>query len=576
MQTSFIHNNKLPLLLFILWGLVLYYNSINVPFYFDDLNNIENNSPVQINSLSIKALYEAATKSHIPTRPVSNITLAVNYYFSQFYVEGYHFLNITIHILNGFLLYILIALILKSSVLNTIYRQSNLVALCCALLWFSHPVNTQSVTYIIQRMNSLSALFYLLAFIFYIKARFSPSKPNQILFFIASAFVWLLALGSKENAVMLPFFIFLYEWYFVNDLNPSWLKRHMPYILGIVSLFILLALVYIGSNPVEHILAGYKGRDFTLLERLLTQPRIILHYISLFFYPHPSRLTLDYDFPLSHSLIDPPSTLLSIFFIFSILLLSIIISKKHRIISFSLLWFIGNLILESSFIPLEIIYEHRTYVPYMFLPLIPLHVFHKYVHYRYVVVIISCIILLLGYGTIERNSVWNNPEKFWEDNVRKSPRKPRPLSELGLVYLKKDKDDKAAICFQKSLGLDPDFADGHNNLGIIYAKNGEYDIAIDYFSKAIQMKPNRESGYRNLGKALFFLDRVEEAIPHLSKASRLNPRSLETHAYLGNAYMRTEKPEHAAVHFSIILNLEPNNATAKRQLNEALALTEKQ
>ena len=90
MTTYLTRHDKLPLLLFILWGLLLYSNSVNVPFYFDDLNNIENNSPIQINSLSVKNLYDAAIKSHIPTRPVSNITLAINYYFNQLYVQELH------------------------------------------------------------------------------------------------------------------------------------------------------------------------------------------------------------------------------------------------------------------------------------------------------------------------------------------------------------------------------------------------------------------------------------------------------------------------------------------------------
>ena len=573
-MTAFLtRHDKLPLLLFILWGLLLYSNSVNVPFYFDDLNNIENNSPIQINSLSVKNLYDAAIKSHIPTRPVSNITLAINYYFNQLYVQEYHFINIAIHILNGFLLYTLITSILTSTALKGLYRQPNLIALCCALLWFSHPVNTQSVTYIIQRMNSLSAMFFLLAFILYIKARHSLSKSNQLLFFVGSVFVWLLALGSKENAVMLPFFIFLYEWYFINGLDPSWLKRHVPYVLGILSLFVIIALVYIGANPIEHILAGYKGRDFTLLERLLTQPRVILHYISLLLYPHPDRLTLDYDFQLSHSLTAPPSPLLSIFFLISLFLVAIHTAKKHRLVSFSLLWFLGNLFIESSFIPLEIIYEHRTYVPYMLLPLIPLHLFNRYLHYKYVGAIIGCIILIFGYWTIERNSVWGDPESFWMDNVAKSQCKPRPYNELGLVLLKKNQAEKAAAHFRKSLEIDPDFGDGHINAGIVHATKGELDKAVIHFSKAVRLKPGREIGHRSLGKALFTLGRIDESIPPLSKAAAFNPKTRETHEYLGKAYMLIDKPDHAVSHFAEILELEPDNAIAQKHLSEALALT---
>ena len=167
----------------------------------------------------------------------------------------------------------------------------------------------------------------------------------------------LLAVGSKENAVTLPFFILLYEWYFFQNLANDWLKRRLSVIIGVLVFSALLSFLFLGPNPLETIMAGCEDRTFTLTERFLTQFRVVIHYISLLVYPHPSRLNLEHDFALSYSLFYPITTLFSIGAIIALLGLAIYLAKKKRLISFCILWFLGNLIIESSIIGLEIIFE---------------------------------------------------------------------------------------------------------------------------------------------------------------------------------------------------------------------------
>jgi hypothetical protein len=118
-----------------------------------------------------------------------------------------------------------------------------------------------------------------------------------------------------------------------------------------------------GMKYFVELVEGYKIRDFTLGERLLTQSRVVLYYLSLLVYPHPSRLNLDYDFPVSHSLLDPPTTLISLLAIAALLVLSVWKARESRLLSFSILWYFGNLAIESSIFPLEMVYEHRLYLP---------------------------------------------------------------------------------------------------------------------------------------------------------------------------------------------------------------------
>jgi hypothetical protein len=141
----------------------------------------------------------------------------------------------------------------------------------------------------------------------------------------------------------------------------------------------IVALMYLGTHPVEKILSGYKARDFTPAQRVLTQFRVVIFYITLLIFPHPSRLNLDHDFPISNSLIDPVTTILSIGVIVGLMGLAIYKGKKERLLSFCILWFLANLVIESSVIGLEIIFEHRMYLPFMLLSLMAVTLAYRYI-----------------------------------------------------------------------------------------------------------------------------------------------------------------------------------------------------
>ena len=152
-------------------------------------------------------------------------------------------------------------------------------------IWLVHPVQTQSVTYVVQRMNAMAAMFYVMSFLLYVKARLAEGKQKRWLLFLGCILAGILALGSKEIAATLPFFIFLYEWYFFQDLSLIWLKRHFFAIIGISTLFIIVLFMYMGKHPIAFILSGYQIRDFTLMERVLTEFRVVIFYMSLLIFP---------------------------------------------------------------------------------------------------------------------------------------------------------------------------------------------------------------------------------------------------------------------------------------------------
>jgi hypothetical protein len=346
-------------------ALLAYSNTFHVPFHFDDRANITQNPNVQIKVFSwdsIERLMKNTYKESI--RVFSYFTFALNYYFGGFNVFGYHLVNFLIHISSGIFLYLFLLLTFNLPSLKEKYGSiSYKVALFTSLIFIAHPIQTQSVTYIVQRMASMAGMFYLLSMVFYIKGRLSTGWP-RVFYFGGMALSYLLGVFSKENVAILPLFVALYEFYFFQnfDLSPKGKKILFTLIAALLVLGIFGFIVW-GERYIHVIIEGYAYRTFTMSERVLTQFRIVLYYVTLLLYPHPSRLNLDYDFPISKTILDPPTTLIAMLIVAGLIGYSIWAAKKRPMTSFCILWYFGNLVIESSIFPLEMVYEHRLYLP---------------------------------------------------------------------------------------------------------------------------------------------------------------------------------------------------------------------
>ena len=272
---------------------ILHANTLESPFVFDDKVRIVENPAIRIDKLTFQNLWNAAFgRQSARSRPIGNISFALNYYFHQHELAGYHIVNIIIHIINGILLWLFLKKTLNLKSVRPEFINGEWIALFAAFLWLANPVQTQSVTYIVQRLNSMAALFFLLSFLCYLNGRLAPTKRIQWTWFLGAALGWLLALGCKQNTATLPFFIFLYEWYFFQDLSIDWLKQNLKYFLIIFIIFFIVSLIFLGSNPLDRIasITDYANNEFTLSERVMTQFRVVIYYLSLIFYPNPSRL----------------------------------------------------------------------------------------------------------------------------------------------------------------------------------------------------------------------------------------------------------------------------------------------
>ena len=581
----------LLLLVLMVCTFFVYTGSIKGPFVFDDAVNIRTNYQITLNKLSWDGIVSAAFKSPCHNRPVANISFALNYYFNRYDVAGYHLVNILLHIITGIILFYLIKItlgllsaqnlkfcfntnILPDKPNDATFNAANLsistspypfapaskeilyISFFTAFIWLVHPIQTQTVSYIVQRMNCMAAMFYILSLFIYIKARLANSKLKKLVLFTACILSGALSLGSKEIATTLPFFIFLYEWYFFQDLNLKWLKRNSIYLLCALFVIGFIALIFLGGHPIKNILSGYRHRDFTMWQRVLTEFRVVIYYISLIIFPHPTRLNLLHDFPISHSFIHPITTLMSFIAILGLIVTAMLIAKKERLLSFCILWFLGNLVIESSILGAEIIFEHRVYMPSMFFIMILVVSMHRFINHRWLGGVLLCaMVIILSGWTYQRNLVWNENLKLWEDVVKKSPDKARAQNNLGDALRKRGRIDEAKNHFLKALQIDYDYVEAHNNLGVVLALNRNFDDAIKHYRTAIKTRPRYVDAYYNLGNALNQKGDVEAAIHCYQKVLKLNPGFFQAYYNIARILSNQGRIGEAIYNFQKVLTI---------------------
>jgi Tfp pilus assembly protein PilF len=432
----------------------------------------------------------------------------------------------------------------------------------------------------------MGAMFYLMALALFIKGRIS-SGGRRYLCWAGMTFAYFLGLFTKENVAILPLFIALYEFYFFQNagfnLQGPQGKKALTYVFGTVALIGLLGFLIFGDRYYEVIVEGYKIRDFTLTERVLTQFRVVVHYVTLLLYPAPSRLNLDYDFPLSRGILDPWMTLFSILIIAGLIGYSVWVARKRPLLSYFVLWFFGNLAIESSIFPLEMVFEHRLYLPSVGpIVLFVVSLLNGWERLMkgegrkrgqwFPWAFFFCLTLLFTAGSYQRNLVWKDAIILWQDVLTKSPDKSRPHNNLGGVYNERGMTDKAIEQLQIALSLEPGYAAAHNNLGLAYDKKGLVDEAIEQFRIAIRLKP-LSGTYVNLGVAYSNKGLIDEAIKQYRVAIEMNPDNVDAYVNLGIAYGEKGFIGQAIEYLETAVRLSPEDAHAHHNLANAYRIT---
>ncbi len=513
---------------------ISYANSLDAEFQADDQFFTDDPS-LHLRDLGPASLGQAVWRG----RPVASLTFGLNHYWGQDRVVGYHVVNVAIHAATAVSLYAFLVLVSRlPRVRATAGDLPRVVALIASLLWALHPVQTQAVTYIVQRMTSLAALFYLLALIAYVNGRQSGGRSRALWWTVALG-SGALALGSKEIAATLPVAVVLVE-VCVMGSDPRTIRR-----MALVPVLLLIPLAVVavvaahdsagGPLWTQLVVHRSNSQDFTFSEHFLTEGRVILHYVTLLIVPHPSRLTFDYAFPISRGWLDPPSTLVAWVVIFGAIGWAIFRVRRFPLAAFGVLWFFLNLAIESSLIPLDLAFEHRLYLPSMGPALLAAWAgswaWRRWPEprVRSLQVVASGVIILVWIGwTIERNRVWATEFSLWADTLAKAPTNRRALLTLALTHMERGELDQAGVHLQNVIRANPAYGAAYIALAYLHLARNDRVAAIDNFQAALRIAPDDPDGHYRVARLLDDAGRLSEAEVHYRKFLEQAPPTQET------------------------------------------------
>ncbi len=564
-QNSRNYYDLLGIALIIILGIIIYSNSFDCSFHFDDTGSIVDNPAIR-NLSDIKSIWNYSNN-----RFVAYFTFALNYHFGKLDVWGYHLVNLMIHLTTSIIVWWLTVLIFSTPAMKDkeISKNKKIIALFTALLFVSHPLATQSVTYIVQRLASMVAMFYLLSLTLYVKARLSDKKNlSRYLLFTGACISAILALFTKENAYTLPFAVILFEIFFLQTKKIKINLKDYRVILVFVGFLSLLVLMFLNfSSSVFDPIPPAQGNAFnvTSINYFLTQFSVIVKYIQLLLLPLYQNL--DYDFPISNNFFEL-KTIISFVFLISIFYLSIFLFNKSRIISFGIFWFFLSLAIESSIIPIhDVIFEHRTYLPSFGFLLIFSSVIYNFLSKKYKVLAIlffSIVILTSSILSFERNKVWKDDLTLWTDVIAKSPKKPRPNAARGDYYVDHKQWNEAIADYSKAIENNPKYEQAYCNRGVALGNNEKWDNAISDYTKAIEIDPKYVKAYFNRGVSKGNLGQWDSAIVDYKKALNIFPKYAEAYYACGIAYGNIGKWENAIFAYSKAIDLNSNYREAFR------------
>ena len=577
--------NTFAVFAFLLIGVAIYSNTLHSPFVFDDGPSITRNPTIK----NLENFFGNSTGyDKYPTRFIGYLTFALNYAVGAFDPFGYHILNLTIHIINSLLVYSFVLITFRTPFMKKSSSEATAreVSLISGMLFLVHPVQTEAVTFIVQRLTSLATTFYLLSLIFYIKSRIqyisrSNNSENKFLLYLVFSLIFcLIAMKTKEISFTLPFIILIFECFFFDG---PFMRRAcflLPFLLSL--LVIPLSLIDVRA-PVGKVLSdiGTATRlqtDVSRGEYFLTQLSVIVTYIRLLILP--INQNLDYDYPIYRSLFDSRILFCAGFllFLFGIALWFYFrsarpLSASFRVVSFGIFWFFVTLSIESSLVPIvDIIFEHRIYLPaigaFISLSVAASVISRKWNNKAWTLVLIL-IMATFSVATYNRNMIWRDDLLLWSDNVKKSPGKGRPHYNLGNSYYLRGMTNKAIQEFQEAIQVDSGYADAYLNLGVAYASIGEEEKAIASLRKAVELKPGDSESHYNLGLLYSNKGLSHLAIEQYQKAVSLNSASVNARNNLGIALAESGRIDEAIDQFQQGLRLFPEDEELRKNFEMA-------
>ncbi len=554
--------------------LLVWYQTVNVPFHFDDVHFVEENLSIR----KLENCYEHL--ENFFNRGLLQIGYTLNYAIAKKLPDGrplpesFHGVNLMLHLINTLLAFGLARLVIRRVYGTT---GGTFAASAVALVFAVLPIHTMAVHLTASRAVVQSATFSLL-FLILAVLFLDPVRPvPQRIGLAAGALAALLcSVASKAVGIgAVGLFGLLAQVIGRRASKVSFARGQLLY-LGII-------IVTSGALLVGLIASGavWQSRFHGVWANLLTQAGVTLRYLKLLIWP--LGISVEHDVPVVHGLWDP-GVIVSVVVVVGLLGIGGWLLLRGSLLGLCILWYFVALAPSSSLIPrTETMVEYRAYLAALGFAGALVWVLYRLQAWlrtrgqgfgRWglagVLSLGSLWVIGVAVVTFQHNGIYADPVDLWANGVRNAPQKARPHNNLGLALFNKGRLEEAKSHYQEALRLDPEFVYAHNNLGVVLEKQGRPEEAMRHYYETLRIKPDFAEAHRNLGVVLEKQGRPEEAIRHYYKALRINPNYVEAHTNLGNVLMLQERLEEATRHYYEALRINPNYAEAHMNLGNAL------
>lgn len=545
-------------LMILVFALLLYGHVLDVPFYLDDYSGIVDHYLLRDLSATLSRVFSP--------RGITNLTFAINYYFSGLSLPPLHLTNIAIHASCGCLVFLLLCH----------WFSQRWIPLLGALLFIAHPLQTQAVTYLVQRAASLATFFFLLTILLHLRARnalatgHSRNSRPYLIPHLSAAIVFALAVLSKQNTVTLPLLLIIHDRIFPQKIVRSRKEAVLDYLLyAAVPLLGVMEFVSAQSGAALHIpLASLRGND--PLHYLVTQFSVIWVYFRLLLFPYGQAL--EHNYPIVIRLLTVQN-LLALAGLVSIIWLAWRLRNRRPLLTFGVTWFFLGLGIESSIIPLDPLFEHRLYLPMLGFLLILLDLLSVWFAPQWVHLLLVAAIMVCAFLTWQRNQLWKEPIAFYEDNQKHAPDSERVCLLLANLYKKSDRIADARRQFERIQQLiPPDSHPYHQEIILFYAEQGEYQKAWTLVEEGVRLRPQDPETYKS--GALYWRQRQQPqaAMEFLQQGLAANPQNGKMYDLIGEHALDQGEMSRAEQAFrkSIKSGYGYDKASTYRNLSEAL------
>ena len=564
-------------LLISLLGVLFFSNHLNNPFQFDSVAYIVNNANLKNPETLLSFEF---WKKEFLARGLLRISLALNAYLDDFRPFGYHIFNLAFHILNALLLFFVLEKSLRRFGMEAVgwgSKRIRSVSFFSAVFFLCHPIQTESVIYIMSRSEVIASTFYLAGFLLFqqLLERSSTSHLQYGLYFLSIFLIALVGFSVKQIVATLPAIMILYYLCSCPDHSPAlqFLKKWRWAITGIiagVAGFLFYKLLtdetfLIGPSRPEEMVGRAKY--------MLSQPSVIVfYYLKMLLFP--MNLNIDPDIAVVTSFLSW-NFLLPMFCIAFLLLCSLKVFKT-RFVFFFLCWFFIILSPSSSIVTLhDLAAEHRTYLAsagiFILFACGVAKVTCRWGETRPLNITLIFCVFALGIMTMKRNAVWQSELSLWQDTHQKSPHKLRPLINLARAHSLEGNSEKAIQYYQESLVKGPGVFATNYNLGALYLEKGLVTDALRHFQLASRIEPEIPEPFAKLGEIYLSQKNFKLADSYFKRAVELNPRSSKVFKNLGVVnFYHLNRPGQGLAYFTRSLNLDPGQPEADK-IRELLA-----